>query len=104
MIEEAKQYHQNDIDTMEEVNKQAKAILDIPHAVNNEFIPLHSKKNGNVNFYNLLITHYKRNCYLDEFLFMNIGRFRKINAITVETGNFIYTFDANGQLESVVNK
>lgn len=104
MIEEAKQYHQNDIDTMEEVNKQAKAILGIPHAVNNEFIPLHSKRNGNVNFYNLLITHYNKNCNLDEFLFMNKGRFRKINAITFEVGNFIYTFDTIGQLESVVNK
>lgn len=105
MTEEAKQYHQNDIDTMEEVNKQAKSLLGIPHAVNNEFIPLHTKTNGNVNFYNLLVTHYtSQECKVDEFLFMNKGRFRKINNNTIEVANFIYSFNSLGQLESAVKK
>ncbi len=105
MTDEAKQYHQNDMDSMEEVNKQAKALLGIPHAVNNEFIPLHTKSNGNVNFYNLLIAHYTNRGYnIDEFLFMNKGRFRKINNNTIEVANFIYSFNSLGQLESVVRK
>lgn len=104
MTEEAKQYHQSDIDTMEEVNKQAKSLLGIPHAVNNEFISLHSKNNGNVNFYNLLITHYSKNCNINDFLFMNKGRFRKINNTTIEVGNFIYSFNTHGELESIINK
>jgi len=104
MTQEAQQYHENEIDSMEEVNKQAKSILGIPHAATNEFIPLHTKLNGNVNFYNLLITHYKKQCTIDEFLFMNKGRFRTINKNTIEVGNFIYSFDSNGQLESIVAK
>ncbi len=105
MTEEAKQYHQNDMDSMEEVNKQAKSLLGIPHAINNEFIPLHTKTNGNVNFYNLLVAHYTNQDYnIDEFLFMNKGRFRKINNNTIEVANFIYSFNSLGQLESVVKK
>lgn len=105
MTEEAKQYHQNDMDSMEEVNKQAKSLLGIPHAANNDFIPLHTKTNGNVSFYNLLVTHYtNKECNIDEFLFMNKGRFRKINNNTIEVANFIYSFNTLGQLESVVPK
>lgn len=105
MLEEAKQYHQNDIDSMEEVNNQAKALLGIPHAINNEFIPLHKKPTGNINFYNLLIAHYTNRGYnIDDFLFMNKGRFRKINNNTIEVSNFIYSFNSLGQFESVVKK
>ncbi len=105
MTEEAKQYHQNDMDSMEEVNKQAKSLWGIPHAMNNEFISFHTKANGNVSFYNLLVTHYtNRKCNIDEFLFMNKGRFRKINNNTIEVANFIYSFSNIGQLESVVKK
>jgi len=102
--EEAKQYHQNDIDTMEEVNKQAKSILGIPHALKNEFIPLHTKANGNVSFYNLLVTHYPKEINIDDFLFMNKGRYKKINANTVEVGHFIYSFNEFGQLENSIRK
>jgi hypothetical protein len=104
MKEEAQQYHSNDIDTMEEVNNQAKAILGIPKAMGNEFIPLHTKGNGNVNFYNLLITHYTENCSVNEFLFMNKGRLRKINENTIEVGGFIYSFSSDGRLESAFGK
>ena len=64
MVEEAKKYHDNDIDTMEEVNNQTESLLNIPEAMNNEFIPLHTKRNGNINFYNLLIAHYTQDCEL----------------------------------------
>jgi uncharacterized protein (UPF0335 family) len=105
MIDEAKQYHQNEMDSMEEVNKQAKSLLGIPHAANNEFIPLHTKATGNVSFYNLLLTHYpNQQCNIDEFLFMNKGRFRKINNNTIEVANFIYSFNTLGELEGVVKK
>lgn len=105
MNEEAKQYHLNDMDSMEEVNKHAKSLLSIPHALKNEFIPLHTKINGNVSFYNLLVTHYTtKDCNLDEFIFMNKGRYRKINSNTIEVAYFIYSFNNFGQLEGVVMK
>lgn len=104
MTEEARQYQQNDMDIMDEVNRQAKSILGIPHAVKNEFIPLHRKSNGNVSFYNLLITHYSKDCNIDDFLFMNKGRYRRINANTIEVGRFIYSFNEFGQLESSIRK
>jgi hypothetical protein len=101
---EAKQYQQNDIDTMEEVNKQAKAILGIPHALRNEFIALHTKANGNVSFYNLLVTHYPKECNIEDFLFMNKGRYKKINDNTIMVGQFIYSFNELGQLENSIRK
>ena len=104
MTEEAREYQQNDMDTMDEVNRQSKSILGIPHAMKNEFIPLHSKNNGNINFYNLLITHYSNDCNIDDFIFMNKGRFRKINSNTIEVGHFIYNFNEFGQLESSIRK
>lgn len=105
MTDEAKLYHQNDMDSMEEVNRQAKALLGIPHGVSNEFIPLHTKTNGNVNFYNLLVAHYANRGYnIDEFLFMNKGRFRKISDNIIEIENFIYSFNSLGLLENVVQK
>lgn len=104
MIEEAKLYHQNEIAIMDEVNRQTEAILEIPDAIKNIFIPLHRKANGNINFYNLLISHYTKECDIDDFLFMNKGRFKKINTNTFEAGNFIYSFDVFGKLESSIGK
>lgn len=104
MTDEAKQYHQNDIDTMQEVNNQAKSLLGIPNAISNEYIPFHTKKNGNVNFYNLLITHYTKDCNIDDFLFMNKGRLSEINDNSIVVGNFIYRFNQNGVLESIMRK
>lgn len=104
MTEEAKLHHQSHIDTMEEVNNQAKSILEIPQAINNEFIPLHINESGNTNFYNLLITHYTKNCNINDFLFMNKGRHRKINETTIGIGHFTYSFNSSGQLESIVGK
>lgn len=102
MTAEARQYHQNEFEAMEEVNKQADSILNIPQALNNEFIRLHLNKHGNVNFYNLLIAHYTKNCSLKDFQYMNKGRFQTINAKTLKVDNFIYFFNGSGELESVV--
>ncbi|MFN3444127.1 MAG: hypothetical protein ACK44D_00175 [Bacteroidia bacterium] len=104
MTEEAEQYQENQMNIMEEVNQQANSILDTPNALKNEFIPLHIKSNGNINFFNLLITHYDKDCHIDDFLLMNKGRFRKINNYTIEVGYFIYTFSELGQLESCIKK
>ncbi len=102
MLEEATLYQNNKIEAMEEVNKQADSLLNIPSAVQNEYISFHQKKNGNVNYYNLLITHYDQYCDLDEFLFMNKGRYKKIDERTFEVGRFTYYFDADEKLEKVV--
>lgn len=104
MTDEALQYHSSEIEAMEEVNNQAKALLFIPEAISNEFIPLHYKKNGNINFYNLFITHYTKECNLKDFLFMNKGRLRKINNKTIEVGEFFYSFNNDGTLESIIRK
>lgn len=104
MVEEAKTYHDNSIDTMDEVNNQAKSLLGIPQAMNNEFIALHKKANGNINFYNLLITHYTQACILGDFIFMNKGRYKKISEISYEIGNFIYEFNDLNELEKIYRK
>ena len=104
MVEEAKTYHNNSIDTMDEVNNQASSLLDIPQAMNNEFIALHRKANGNINFYNLLITHYTQACELRDFIFMNKGRYKKINDLSYEIGNFIYEFNDLNELEKTYRK
>jgi hypothetical protein len=57
MLEEATKYHSNKIEAMEEVNLQCEAIQGIPNATRNEFIPLHLKQTGNINFYNLFAAH-----------------------------------------------
>lgn len=104
MVEEAKKYHDNNIETMEEVNNQAESLLNIPEAMNNEFIPLHTKRNGNINFYNLLITHYTQDSELGDFIFMNKGRFKKIDEFSYEVGNFIYEFNELNELENIYQK
>jgi len=104
MVEEAKNYHDNDIDAMEEVNNQANSLLDIPEAMNNEFIDLHKKPNGNINFYNLLVTHYTQDCELEEFIFMNKGRFKKLSELTFEIGVFVYEFNESNELVNIYKK
>ena len=104
MVKEAKNYHNLKIDVMEEVNNQANSLLNIPEATNNEFIGLHTKQNGNINYYNLLITHYTQDCELKDFIFMNKGRYKKINELTYEVGYFIYEFDESNELVNVYKK
>lgn len=102
MIEEASLYHTNEIDTMTEVNNQTQSLLNIPHIVDNEFIALHRNENNNVNFYNLLMVHYSKNCKLSDFQFMNKGRYKKIAKRTYIVGNFIYEFDFENKLKRVL--
>lgn len=104
MVQEAKRFHRNEIEAMEEVNGQTKALMNIPEVLKNAHIPLHTKNNGNINFYNLVIAHYTRDCKQDEFLFMNKGRFKKINEQNFEIGNFNYEFDYNKELVTIYEK
>jgi hypothetical protein len=101
MYEEAYQYHANEVDAMLEVNMQTDAILNIPNAVNNEFVPLHRKSSGNINFYNLLLAHYNHDCSLNDFLFVNRGRYFQIAPKTYEVEKFIYEFDFYDELVGV---
>ncbi|MHA8061183.1 hypothetical protein PQG22_07890 [Aquirufa beregesia] len=98
ILNEAFQYHFSEIEAMEEVNLQCLAIRKIPNAINNEFIPLHIKPNRNINFYNLFVTHYDSNIYVDEFKIVNKGRFISRNEITLEVDKFVFQFDSNGFL------
>ncbi|MBK7683071.1 MAG: hypothetical protein KA347_00580 [Bacteroidia bacterium] len=102
MIDEANLYQSNEIDVYEEVNNQCESLLKIPNAIQNEFIPLHMKENSNINFYNLLIAHYTRNCSIQNFLLMNKGRIKQIDTNFYEAGHFKYRFE-NDKLIDVFN-
>ena len=91
-----------EIDVYEEVNNQCESLLKIPNAIQNEFIPLHMKENSNINFYNLLIAHYTRNCSIQNFLLMNKGRIKQIDTNFYEAGHFKYRFE-NDKLIDVFN-
>lgn len=104
MINEAKQFQRNEIEAMEEVNRQTKALMNVPEAMKNEFLSLHENSNGNFNFHNLVIAHYTQECNQDDFLFMNKGRFNKIDESIFEVGKFKYEFDNNRELIAVYEK
>lgn len=104
MVKEAKQYQRNEIEAMHEVNNQTKALMNVPEAMKNEFLPLHENEKGNFNFYNLVITHYTQDCIQDDFLFMNRGRHKQIDERTFEVGNFQYEFKNDKQLKNVYGK
>ena len=101
MVREAKAYQRNEIEAMEEVNNQTKALMNVPEAMKNEFLTLHKTQSGNFNFYNLVIAHYTQDCNQDEFLFMNHGRYKRTNERTYEVGNFEYEFGYNKELKNV---
>ncbi|WP_407557893.1 hypothetical protein [Winogradskyella sp. 4-2091] len=104
MVKEAKQFHRNEIEAMEEVNRQTKALMNVPEAMKNEFLSLHENRNGNFNFHNLVIAHYSQECNQDDFLFMNKGRFNKIDESVFEVGKFKYEFDNSRELIAVYEK
>lgn len=104
MVKEAKQYQRNEIEAMQEVNNQTKALMNVPQAMKNEFLPLHENEKGNFSFYNLVIAHYTQDCIQDDFLFMNRGRYKKIDEHTFEVGNFQYEFGNDKQLKNVYGK
>jgi len=101
MVKEAKQYQRNEIEAMQEVNNQTKALMNVPEAMTNEFLTLHKNENGNFNFYNLVIAHYTQDCNQDNFLFMNKGRYNKIDERCLRVGNFTYEFGIDKKLKNV---
>lgn len=104
IIKEAKQFQRNEIEAMEEVNNQTKALMNVPEAMKNKFLPKHKNEKGNFNFYNLVIAHYTQDCNRDNFLFMNKGRYKKIDKQIFEVGNFQYEFRNDKQLKNVYGK
>ncbi|WP_339869375.1 hypothetical protein [uncultured Algoriphagus sp.] len=102
MLSEAMQYHRNEIEAMEEVNLQCEALRGIPQAIQNEFIYLHEKLNGNINFFNLLAAHYNllagERIKIDDFKTVNKGRYVAIDETTLKAGQFVFQFDSNGFL------
>jgi len=101
MVIEAKQYQRNEIEAMQEVNNQTKALMNVPEAMKNEFLTLHKNENGNFNFYNLVIAHYTQDCNQVDFLFMNKGRYKKTDERTFKIGKFKYEFGKDKQLKIV---
>lgn len=104
MVKEAKHYQRNEIEAMEEVNNQTKALMNVPDAMKNKFLTLHKNEKGNFNFYNLVIAHYTQDCTQDDFLFMNNGRYKKTDEQTFEVGNFQYEFGYDKLLKNVYRK
>lgn len=104
MVREAKEFQRNEIEAMEEVNRQTKALMNVPEAMKNEYLSLHENKKGNFNFHNLVIAHYTQDCNQEDFLFMNKGRFKKVDERTFEVGKFKYEFGSNKELISVYEK
>lgn len=102
MLSEAIRFHRNEIEAMEEVNLICEALQGIPYAMQNEFINLHRKPNGNINFFNLLAAHYNsfngERIKIDEFQTVNKGRFISIDDRSFEVDKFMYQFDSDGLL------
>ena len=100
MLREAKIYQNNEFSAKEEVNKQTDSLRSTPEAVNNPYLHLHRTSQNNISFFNILITHYEHPCTLEEFLFMNKGRYQNTGNNTYKVGCFIYAFNGAGLLES----
>lgn len=98
ILSEAKKYHDNEMEAMEEVNLQCDSLLEMPQALKNEFIPLHMKLTGNINFYNLLAVHYNFEIPIQEFKIVNKGRFILKDENKFEVDGFYYQFGSNGKL------
>lgn len=100
ILAEAMAYHGNEFGAKEELNKQTDALRDTPQAINNPYLHLHRTSRNNISFYNILITHYGQPCTLQEFLFMNKGRYQDTGNNTYKVGRFIYAFNEDGELEN----
>ena len=84
-----------------EINLQAEAYANIPDAMRNQFIHLHEGEFDTINFYMLMVCHYKHNIKLDEFQELNHGRFTELTSLKSDVkkyslGNFTYEFAVNG--------
>jgi hypothetical protein len=99
---EAKIYWNDDYDRIFfEVNSQCEAIANVPNDFINEYKDLHKTKDGNINFFMLLVCHYGKIINIDEFKTINKGRFETIQPNKFELGKFIYEFDENGIIENI---
>ncbi len=101
MKNEANEYQNSEIDVMQEVNRQIQSLRNIPDATNNEFVNFHTKKSGNVNYFNIYIAHYNRECSLEDFIFMNKGRITAVSPASFETEKFRFTFSSAGELDNI---
>lgn len=104
ILSEAKKFHNSELEAMEEVNIQCDSLQGVPEVVRNKFIPLHISKDGNINFYNLLIVHYDKVVPIQEFKRVNKGRFIALSELELEVGNFIYKFNPDGFLQGTTRK
>jgi hypothetical protein len=97
---EAKKYWgNNQKQLLSEVNTQSDALAGVPQAVSNEFTPLHTDKNGLVNFRMLLACHYDQPISLEDFLVLNHGRYEELAAQSkYRLGRFDYLFSNDGTL------
>jgi hypothetical protein len=88
---------------LHEVNVQANAAADVPKGMRNEYIPLHTNKNGLINFRMLLACHYDQPISLADFLALNHGRYQELsNQGKYRLGRFDYLFSNDGVLIQAV--
>ena len=95
MMNEAREFHQSEMDAKVEVNNQCRALRSIPDATNNDYLEDHSNSSGNYNFYNLQAAHYLPEFTKDEFIHVNKGRFIQLTNSQIKVDNFVYEFDEN---------
>lgn len=101
----ARKYWGNDlVKITTEVNIQASALSETPDALKNPYAALHEAEFGTVNYKMLMVYHYDQDITLDEFKFINHGRYKHLPS-QFETGlekyalgKFLYEFSASGLL------
>ena len=101
---QAAQYWGNRSDKIaKEINAQAEAWANIPHPHINEYLPIHTNRNGLVNYAMLEVCHYNKVIDFDQFEAINHGRYTEIPKLespdvkTYQLDNFIYEFSPQGQ-------
>lgn len=92
----------NQKQVLNEINAQSDALAGVPHAVGNEFAPLHRNENGLVNYRMLLTCHYDHPISLADFLALNHGRYKELSQGKYRLGRFDYLFSNDGALIQAV--
>jgi len=103
-----KYYRGNDINNiLNEINIQFHALANLTNGFRNEFIPLHTQ-NGIVNYFMILVCHYDLQISLEDFLFINYGRYELFEENAEDyvyiLNNFIYIFSKDGTLVGFTQK
>jgi hypothetical protein len=101
---EARKHHPTDFEAMEEVNFQCNAMQSTPNLMGNENIEEHTKNNGNINFYNLIVAHHGHKVKKEDFEIVNKGRIEYVSNSELLVGNYVYTFDDLGDVNSCRKK